>query len=93
MDFVGISVIKTPGNFSPNSILLDGVPLTNQVTILNSSMNIVGYGAKIMTTSITRHTVVHTGNGKLSVLLYDFKRGCEYGLLVGIMLIPINKGI
>ena len=93
MDFVGISVTTTPENFSPNSILFDGVPLTNWVTILNSSMDIVGYGTKIVTTSNTKHTVVHTGNGTLSVLLYGFKRYRGYGLLVGMMLMPINKGI
>ena len=93
MDFVGISVTTTPENFSPNSILFDGVPLTNWVTILNSSMDIVGYGTKIATTANPRRTVVHTGNGTLSVLLYGFKRGHGYGLLVGMMLMPINKGI
>ena len=93
IDFVGISVTTTPKDFSPNSILLDGVPLTNWVTILNSSMDIVGYGTKIATTSNTRHTVVHTGNGTLSVLLYGFKRGHGYSLLVGMMLMSINQGI
>ena len=93
IDFVGISITTTPNDFSPNSILLDGVPLTNWVTILNSSMDIVGYGTKIATTSNTKHTVVHTGNGTLSVLLYGFKRYRGYGLLVGMMLMPINQGI
>ena len=93
IDFVGISVTTTPKDFSPNSILLDGVSLTNWVTILNSSMDIVGYGTNIATTSNTRHTVVHTGNGTLSVLLYGFKRDQGYGLLVGMMLMPINQGI
>ena len=93
IDFVGISVTTTPNDFSPNSILLDGVPLTNWVTILNSSMDIVGYGTKIAITSNTKHTVVHTGNGTLSVLLYGFKQDQGYGLLVGMMLMPINQGI
>ena len=93
IDFVSISVTTTPDDFSPNSILFDGVPLTNWVTILNSSMDIVGYGTKISITNNTRHTVVHTGNGTLSVLLYGFKRNCGYGLLVGMMLMPINQGI
>ena len=92
-DFVGISVTTTPENFSPNFILFDGVPITNWVTILNSSMDIVGYGTKIVTTGNPRRTVVHTGNGTLSVLLYGFKRGHGYGLLVGMMLMPINQGI
>ena len=56
-------------------------------------MNIVGYGTKIVTTSNTRYIIVHTGNGKLSVLPYGFKRGHGYGLLVGIMLMPINTHI
>ena len=93
IDFVGISVTTTPNDFSPNSILLDGVPLTNWVTILNSSMDIVGYGTKIAITSNTKHTVVHTGNGTLSVLLYGFNQDQGYGLLVGMMLMPINQGI
>ena len=91
--FVGISITTSPEDFSPNSILLDGVPLTNWVTILNSSMDIVGYGTKIATTANTVHTVLHTGNGTLSVLLYGFKRHRGYGLLVGMTLMPINKGI
>ena len=93
MDFVGISVTTTPENFSQDAILFDGVPLTNWVTILNSSMDIVGYGTKTATTANPRRTVVHTGNGTLSVLLYGFKRDHGYGFLVGMMLMPINKGI
>ena len=93
IDVVGISVTTTPKDFSPNSILFDGVPLTNWVTILNSSMDIVGYGTKIAITSNTKHTIVHTGNGTLSVLLYGFKRDHGYGSLVGMMLMPINQGI
>ena len=95
MDFVGISVTTTPKDFSPNSILLDGVPVTNWVTILNSSMDIVGYGTKIAITADPRRTVVHTGNGTLSVLLYGFWSTPVggYGFPVGMMLIPINKGI
>ena len=92
MDFFGISITTTPEDFSPNSILLDGVPFTNWVTILNSSMDIVGYGIKIATTSNTRCTVIHTGNGTLSVLLYGFQFDSEagYGLPAGMMLMPIN---
>ena len=93
MDFVGISVTTTLQVFSPNSILFDGVPLTNWVTILNSSMDIVGYGTKIVTTANPRRTVVHTGNGTLSVLLYGFQSYTGYGFPVGMMLLPINKGI
>ena len=95
MDFIGISVTTNPGNFSQDAILFDGVPLTNWVAILNSSMDIVGYGTKIVTTSNPRRTVVHTGNGTLSVLLYGFrsKPVAGYGFPVGMMLMPINKGI
>ena len=93
MEFVGISVTTTPEDFFPNSILLDGVPLTNWVAILNSSMDIVGYGTKMVTKNTPRHTVLHTGNGTLSVLLYGFTQTRGYGLLVGMMLMPINKGI
>ena len=93
IDFIGISITATPEDFAPNSILYNGLPLTNWVAILNSSMDIVGYGTKIGTTSNTVHTVVHTGNGTLSVLLYGFKRRHGYGLLVGMMLMPINKGL
>ena len=95
MDFVGISVTVTPEHFSPYSILLDGVPLTNWVAILNSSMDIVGYGTKIATTANPRRSVVHTGNGTLSVLLYGFQSGpsAGYGYPVGMMLMPINVGM
>ena len=56
-------------------------------------MDIIGYGAKIVTTSNTRRTVEHTGIGILSVLLYGFKRDHGYSLLVCVMLMPINKGL
>ena len=95
MDFVGISITTTPLNFSNDAILFDGAPLTDWIAILNSSMDIVGYGTKIVTTSYPRRTVVHTGNGTLSVLLYGFRSKPEvgYGLVVGMMLMPINQGI
>ena len=95
MNSVGISVTTTPEDFSPNSILLDGLPLTNWVTILNSSMDIVGYGTKTGITANPRRTVVHTGNGTLSVLLYGFDSNPEvgYGFPVGMMLMPFHMGM
>ena len=91
--FVGISVTTTTENFSQDAILFDGVPLTNWVTILNSSMDIVGYGTKIATTANSRRTVVHTGNGTLSVLLYGFDSFTGYGFPVGMKLMPFHIGM
>ena len=91
--FVGISITTTPEGFSLNSILFDGVPLTNWVAILNSSMDIVGYGTKIVTTANSRRTVIHTGNGTLSVLLYGFDSFTGYGFPVGMKLMPFYIGM
>ena len=55
-------------------------------------MDIIGYGAKIVTTSNTRRTVEHTGIGILSVY-YMVKRDHGYSLLVCVMLMPIKKGL
>ena len=92
--YTDIIVTTTPVGFSSSAILYNGQPITNWTTVYGSSMNIVGYVAKIREHyyyySYNR-SIVHTDrDGKVSVLIHEYD---YYSITypAGMNLIPINK--
>ena len=91
-----VIVTTTPVGFSSSAILYNGQPITNWTTVYDSSMNIVGYVAKIMeyySHNNNNRSIVHTdSNGKISVLIHPYYY-YYYSIIyqAGMNLIPINK--
>ena len=81
-----ISVSVLAEYYHPNSIRLDGQPITcSWSTIYNNVGTIVGYGCHQNVTGGTTHTVSHFNPlGKLAVLAHGWSFSGGYGYLAGL---------
>ena len=74
-----VSITVATEHFSPNSILLDGIPISCEwQQLYDLDRNVIGYGCSkaVLSTSSgpTQHNISHSDpDGLLSVLVYGFK--------------------
>ena len=89
-----ISVSVLAQYYQPNSIRLDGQPIScSWNAIYNNEDTLVGYGCHRSVTGGVTHVVSHDNqNGRLAVLVYGGSSSVGYGYLAGLHLTSSHSG-